>query len=1094
MKSRIIFSIITVLITVSLKAQSYDTLWTKCYGGSNNDFGKSIVKTNDGEYAIIGKTESTDGDVFGNHGQYDIWLLKISNTGDTLWTKSFGGSDDEFGRSIWQTYDNGFIISGSAKSLDGDVTGLYGSQDFWILKLNSSGDTIWTRTYGGSGDEIATSILETTDTNYIAVGYTTSNDNDVHGQHGGQDYWVIKINSSGDTIWTRTLGGSAQDVATSVVETSDGGYLIGGSTESNNGDVTGLHGAKDFWIVKLSSTGAVLWSKTYGGTSDERIQSIKKLIDGGYILAGYTWSNDGDVHGHHGKGDYWIVKIDTNGSFIWQKCFGGTLEEAARFIKTSSYSGFLLAGFAMSENRDLDVNFGGKDIWIIKLNRYGNIIWKKSLGGSGWDEAWSIAKSNDGFFVIGNSDSNDGFIHGNHGNSDFWVVKLNDTINYPLIPATLPFTEKWENSSGTLNTSHTIYKNSSFFWMAETDTPVYGRVCWGKNAYKKNSGKGALTLDHNSVSGDTATNYAILTINLSDYQNTDLELAFSWADHNDEENPNDKVWIRGSAQDEWLEIYDLDPVSAPDNVFREVQDLDIDSVLAPASPPQSVSASFQVRFGQEDNYMTPWDGISFDDIRIYQLNPCTLPPVTLPFLDDFESYSGIRNTDTAYCFTDHEWCFDTDYQGEGRARWGTKAYLKNSGYGALTLDHLPSSGDLATNFAILTLNMSDYADSNLELAFAWTDSGNENHPNDKVWVRGSMEDDWVEIYDLDPESEPDGIYHEVQGLDIDKALASASPPQTVSSTFQIRFGQQDEYSTPWDGISYDDVRVSLAFPCNLSAITLPFTEDWESYKGIRHTDSTYCMSGYAWSFDTDHQGEGRTRWGTYAALDNSGTGALTMDHLPSSGDIAKNASVLTLNLSNYTSSENLELSFWWADHNDEDNPGDKVWIRGNLEDDWVEIFDLNPETTNDNEYQQVSGLDIDAVLGSASPAQTVSSTFQIRFGQEDNYSTFWDGISFDDIVVEENLFKSSEITEKDVKGNENISVYYSNGYIHIKSFGDAVFENKYALIYDIYGQMIANQNVPPGSVYKIKVNPCSCYMIIKIRSNSQVKVEKVLVW
>jgi hypothetical protein len=227
------------------------------------------------------------------------------------------------------------------------------------------------------------------------------------------------------------IGRSNDDEARSVVQTGDGGYIVAGYTRSNDGDVSGNHGGADAWVVKLNSDGTIAWQKTLGGSSYDEAHSIVQTSDGGYIVAGYTRSNDGDVSGNHGEEDAWVVKLDSEGNIEWQKTFGGSSYDEANSIVQTSDGGYIVAGYTKSSNGD--VAYGGstyhggiqEDVWVIKLDSHGNIIWQEALGGGGYDRAFSIAQtSDDGYVVAGYAGSNDGDVSGNHGSYDVWVVKL----------------------------------------------------------------------------------------------------------------------------------------------------------------------------------------------------------------------------------------------------------------------------------------------------------------------------------------------------------------------------------------------------------------------------------------------------------------------------------------------------------------------------------------------------------------------------------------------------------------------------------------------------------------------------------------------
>ncbi len=212
--------------------------------------------------------------------------------------------------SIQQTSDGGFIVAGQTYSNDGDVSGNHGGSDAWVVKLNSSGTILWQKCLGGTVyGAIAYSIQQTSDGGFIVGGETLSNDGDVSGNHGEFDAWVVKLDSLGDIEWQKCLGGTGWDWENSIQQTSDGGFIVAGYTNSNDGDVSGNHGSKDYWVVKLNSSGDIEWQKCLGGTNDDWARSIKQTSDGGFIVAGFTASNDGDVSGNQGNSDAWVVKL-----------------------------------------------------------------------------------------------------------------------------------------------------------------------------------------------------------------------------------------------------------------------------------------------------------------------------------------------------------------------------------------------------------------------------------------------------------------------------------------------------------------------------------------------------------------------------------------------------------------------------------------------------------------------------------------------------------------------------------------------------------------------------------------------------------------
>jgi hypothetical protein len=406
--------------------------WQKSLGGSDVDYGGPIQQTNDGGFIVAGRPKSNDGDVSVNYGLEDYWIVKLNDIGTIEWQKSLGGTASEIPQSILQTTDGGYIVAGFSRSNDGDVSGNHGSADCWVVKLTSIGAIEWQKSLGGSGYESAISIQQTNDGGYILAGNSNSNDGDVSGNHGNDDFWVAKLSVMGTLEWQKSLGGSSYDYGYFIEQTNDGGYILSGTSLSNDGDVSGNHNSQDCWVVKLSSIGAIEWQKSLGGSSADSGGPIQQTNDGGYIFAGMSSSNDGDVSGNHGGLDYWIVKLTSIGAIEWQKSLGGAGYEHLISMQQTIGGGYIFAGYSESNDGDVSGNHGGLDYWIVKLSSIGAIEWQKSLGGSFPEYANSIIQTNDGGFIVsGTSGSNDGDVSGNHSTADnytsydCWLVKLN---------------------------------------------------------------------------------------------------------------------------------------------------------------------------------------------------------------------------------------------------------------------------------------------------------------------------------------------------------------------------------------------------------------------------------------------------------------------------------------------------------------------------------------------------------------------------------------------------------------------------------------------------------------------------------------------
>ena len=406
-------------------AQNFQIRWQQSIGGSSQDIATCFVQTPDGGTLLAGNSNSTNADVTGNIGSTDIFIVKQNPAGVILWKKNLGGANLDEVQSIKNTIDHGFILVGFTMSNDSDVTGNHGGYDAWVIKLDSIGTRVWQKCLGGSAWDFGRSVQPTRDGGYIIAGETGSIDGDVTGSHGNNDFWVVKLNSAGALLWQKTLGGSLNEEAYSIIETNDHGYFVAGNSESSDGDITGTNGGYDFWVAKLDSTGHLQWQKTVGGTHDEYAHEAIQTSDGGYLIAGETNSNDGDVSGNHGQRDEWLVKLDSTGLLLWQKTFGSSLNDIAMSLTKTADGNLLMAGSSAGRDADVHGNHANEDFWVKKITENGRILWQKCLGGSGVDIAHMIQPTIDGHVIVaGQSTSQNGDLSLNRGNEDFWIVKL----------------------------------------------------------------------------------------------------------------------------------------------------------------------------------------------------------------------------------------------------------------------------------------------------------------------------------------------------------------------------------------------------------------------------------------------------------------------------------------------------------------------------------------------------------------------------------------------------------------------------------------------------------------------------------------------
>jgi hypothetical protein len=296
-----------LFLVFKAQAQAPAFKWAKTFGGSQYDDAKSCDIAEDGSFFIAGITYSNDGDVTGSKGQWDSWIIKMDSSGGVKWKKCLGGSFNEYGTSIKATKDGGCIFTGMSTSTDGDLTGtlIYDKADFWVVKVDSLGSIQWQKCYGSMEGDIAYSITLSTDNGYFITGTVTDASGLVSVHHGDYDFWTIKTDSVGNLLWEKTIGGTDEDAAFSVFGTADSGCVIAGWGLSENGDLIGSKGGEDFTIIKYSKIGELQWKKLYGGPGSDLTEAIIQTRDKGYIIVGTTVYEGGDVVGVHNAGNDW---------------------------------------------------------------------------------------------------------------------------------------------------------------------------------------------------------------------------------------------------------------------------------------------------------------------------------------------------------------------------------------------------------------------------------------------------------------------------------------------------------------------------------------------------------------------------------------------------------------------------------------------------------------------------------------------------------------------------------------------------------------------------------------------------------------------
>jgi len=376
----------------TLPATSPSPSFCKAIGGKNDDWGSSLIQTSDGGYAITGYTNS-----FGT-GELDVYLVKLDANGNLQWTKTIGGPKGDYGNSLIQTSDGGYAIAGYTESFGA------GEMDVYVIKLDAHGNLQWTKTIGGPGYEEGRSLIQTSDGGYAIAGHTYS-----FGA-GEDDVYIVKLDANGNLQWTKTIGGPGYEVGYSIIQTSDGGYAIAGSTTSFGA------GKDDVYVVKLDANGNLQWTKTIGGPGNEAGYSLIQTSDGGYVIAGATYSfgtGSSDVYS-----DVYVIKLDANGNLQWTKTIGGKYHDLGHSIIQTSDGGYAITGPTES------FGAGWEDVYVVKLDANGNLQWTKTIGGTkskgipllGIHAHDDIIQTSDGGYAITGKTGSFG--------ADVYVVKL----------------------------------------------------------------------------------------------------------------------------------------------------------------------------------------------------------------------------------------------------------------------------------------------------------------------------------------------------------------------------------------------------------------------------------------------------------------------------------------------------------------------------------------------------------------------------------------------------------------------------------------------------------------------------------------------
>lgn len=458
MKFRFAIILFSCLIGICQQTlcQSFYKEWDNRFGGSMDDSPARMEVTADGGF-ILGGTSISG--ISGDKSQpnwdpslstSDYWILRTDELGNLLWDRRFGGTNSDVLIKLLITSDDGLIAAGNSFSgQNGDKSqsnwdSTEQSIDFWIVKTDAFGDLLWDKRFGGNSLDLFGSIIQTSDSGYLMVGSTLSSisGNITQPSYGAWDYWIIKIDSIGNKLWDKRFGGIDDDFANSIAAGSNGEFIVGGYSKSGIGGDKSQpsQGLFDYWILKIDSLGNKIWDRTFGGNQTDWLFDLQSTNDGGFLLGGQSFS---DLNGDKSEpnngpspnsSDRWIIKIDSNGTKLWDRSIGGTASEDLSRISVTHDSGFLLSGESYSNmgGDKSEDNLGLEQTWVVKLDSIGVIIWDKTIYSLGHDEEGSALAIDSNCFVATNyttADSGGYQSQASRGEGDFWLIKICNQAN-----------------------------------------------------------------------------------------------------------------------------------------------------------------------------------------------------------------------------------------------------------------------------------------------------------------------------------------------------------------------------------------------------------------------------------------------------------------------------------------------------------------------------------------------------------------------------------------------------------------------------------------------------------------------------------------
>ncbi len=566
-----------VLISLFLSLNGFsqtNILWESCIGGTQDDRTHFMKETSDGGLIAAGYTlsQTINGTPLSPYGGKDALVVKLNQSGNIQWAKALGGTNDEQINYLKEIPNQGYIMVGSSASNNGDVGVSYGAKDIWVIKISTTGSVLWSKVIGGMSNEEATSVYPTSDGGFIIAGYSFSTNMiysiggaaQPNGNHGNSDVLLAKLDSMGNVQWAKCYGGTMSDRANSVIQHSNGTYMIVGYSESNDCDVTGNHqdmnffppvNTQDIWVLNVESNGQLVWQKSIGGSISENANEILETSSDDIVFTGYTYSNDGDMSANQGQKDVVIAKMTPAGSLIWLRTIGGIYDDLAMSINLLPSGGFLLSGSSSSNAiaGNQVVGNGFYDFMMLYTDYTGNYLNHTLIGGTGWDYGRTVLQTVAGDYIVGGyTNSVNGNFSTNNGSFDFGVLRLSSAI-FPIELLSLEAKLNEGNSLVEWKTNREI--NSSFFAIERS----------------VDNGQSFEVLDYVKAAGNTenATNYNFTDVGVSNINKDKVFYRLKMVDIDNSFEYSGVVEVRLKKE---IEIYaNVYPVPSQDFIQLEYQ-------------------------------------------------------------------------------------------------------------------------------------------------------------------------------------------------------------------------------------------------------------------------------------------------------------------------------------------------------------------------------------------------------------------------------------------------------------------------------------------------------------------------------------------